>query len=170
MGASTTTSSLEHETLTVHGVHSSTDGSELSVISGSSQGSAAEHERVHEHEPMRLYTARNLGFLAQYFVVGLIYGGLPATMYGVLSVYLNTPGYIYDAAGAMATLPWSFKALYGAVHDCMPILGYRRKPYARTSRPFALLLPVWALPVGTSRGGGGGMLLTRVACTAAVCC
>ena len=76
-----------------------------------------------------IYTRRNIGFISQYFVVGLVYGGLPATMYGVLSVYLNTPGYIYESARAMATLPWSFKAFYGALHDCVPIRGYRRKPY-----------------------------------------
>ena len=76
-----------------------------------------------------IFTRRNIGFISQYFVVGLVYGGLPATTYGVLSVYLNTPGYIYESAKAMATLPWSFKAFYGALHDCVPIRGYRRKPY-----------------------------------------
>lgn len=76
-----------------------------------------------------LFTRANSGFLMQYFVVGLVYGGLPATMYGVFSGYLNVPGYRYTASVAMATLPWSFKAFFGALNDCVPIGGYRRKPY-----------------------------------------
>ena len=75
-----------------------------------------------------LYTAKNAGFLAQYFVIGLVYGGLPATLYGVLSVYLNTPGYVYDAAGAMATLPWSFKAFYGGTRQGKRSCGASEKP------------------------------------------
>ena len=71
----------------------------------------------------------NSGFLMQYFVVGLVYGGLPATMYGVLNGYLNVPAYVYTAAYSMATLPWSFKAFFGALNDCVPIRGFRRKPY-----------------------------------------
>ena len=94
----------------------------------SPQSSSSHSARAHP-PPVNLWTARNAGFVAQYFVVGLVYGGLPATLYGVLSVYLNVPGYVYDAGVAMATLPWSFKALYGALHDCVPIRGYRRKPY-----------------------------------------
>lgn len=31
---------------------------------------------------MDIYAFRNIGFLMQYFAVGLIYGGLPATIYG----------------------------------------------------------------------------------------
>ena len=76
-----------------------------------------------------IYSLQNCGYLAQYFVVGLIYGGLPATMYGVLSGYLNTPAYVYSASSATATLPWSFKFAFGALNDCFPIRGYRRKPY-----------------------------------------
>ena len=95
-----------------------------SFADSSDAGSIAE-----DSKPVNIYESANVGFLAQYFVVGLIYGGLPATTYGVLAVYLNTPGYIYGAAEGMATLPWSFKAFYGALHDVVPIGGYRRKPY-----------------------------------------
>ena len=82
-----------------------------------------------EEKPVNIYDFSNMGFLAQYFVVGLIYGGLPATTYGVLAVYLNTPGYVYSAAEGMATLPWSFKVFYGMLHDVAPIGGFRRKSY-----------------------------------------
>lgn len=48
---------------------------------------------------------------------------------GVFNGYLNVPGYVYTAALSMATLPWSFKAFFGALNDCFPICGFRRKPY-----------------------------------------
>lgn len=36
-----------------------------------------------------------LGYLSQYFAVGLIYGGLPSTVYGVFNGYLNVPAHTY---------------------------------------------------------------------------
>ena len=68
-------------------------------------------------------------YLAQYFAVGLVYGGLPATTYGFFLGYLNVPSYVYSACGTVITLPWSFKFFLGALNDCVPIAGYRRKPY-----------------------------------------
>ena len=53
----------------------------------------------------------------------------PTPADGVLNGYLNVPAYVYTAAQSMATLPWSFKAFFGALNDCVPIHGYRRKPY-----------------------------------------
>lgn len=70
-----------------------------------------------------------LGFFAQYFTVGVIYGGLPATTYGFLLGYLNTPSYVYSTCTTLLALPWSFKFILGAINDCVPIMGYRRKPY-----------------------------------------
>lgn len=101
------------------------DGIEVASTNGSDGASSA----AEDSKPVNVYERENIGFLAQYFVVGLIYGGLPATTYGVLAVYLNTPGYVYSAAEGMATLPWAFKAFYGALHDMAPCRGYRRKPY-----------------------------------------
>jgi MFS family permease len=72
---------------------------------------------------------RNIGFLMQYFAVGIVYGGLPSTVYGLFMGYLNVPGYIYATAGVITTLPWSFKFVWGLINDCVPIRGYRRKPY-----------------------------------------
>ena len=70
-----------------------------------------------------------LAYLMQYFSVGLIYGGLPATTYGFLLGYLNVPSYVYSSCGTILTLPWSFKFFMGALNDCVPICGLRRKPY-----------------------------------------
>lgn len=70
-----------------------------------------------------------IGFLAQYFVVGIIYAGVPATTYGVFLGYLNVPAFVYATVSIISTLPWSFKFLFGMINDTMPMYGLRRKPY-----------------------------------------
>ena len=73
---------------------------------------------------------RNAGYLAQYAVVGFIYHGLPATIYGVFLGYLGVPSYVYATAVQVVTLPWAFKFVFGMMNDCVPLWGgYRRKPY-----------------------------------------
>lgn len=72
---------------------------------------------------------RHVGLYFQYFAVGCVYGGLPSTLYGFYLTYLNVPGYVYASALTSIALPWSLKFVFGAVNDCVPILGYRRKPY-----------------------------------------
>jgi hypothetical protein len=69
------------------------------------------------------------GYLSQYFAVGLIYGGLPSTVYGVFNGYLNVPAHVFATIATVMTLPWSMKFAFGLVNDCFPILGYHRKPY-----------------------------------------
>lgn len=70
-----------------------------------------------------------VGFLAQYFAVGLIYSGVPATAYGVFLGYLNVPAYVYATVSVISSLPWSFKFFFGLINDTVPIFGLRRKPY-----------------------------------------
>ena len=41
--------------------------------------------------------------------VGVVYGGLPQTMYGFFLGYLNVDAYAYAAATTVVALPWSFK-------------------------------------------------------------
>ena len=43
------------------------------------------------------------GYVAQYFAVGVIYGGLPATTYGFLQGYLNVPAYVYATCTTLLT-------------------------------------------------------------------
>lgn len=69
------------------------------------------------------------GFYTQYFTVGIIYGGLPSTIYGFFLGYLNVPAYVYASASVITTLPWSFKFIFGILNDCLPIYGYKRKSY-----------------------------------------
>lgn len=76
-----------------------------------------------------IYSWSQCGYLAQYFVVGLIYGGLPATIYGLFLGYLKTPAYVYSTAAILCVFPWSFKFLFGLINDTRPIMGYHRKPY-----------------------------------------
>lgn len=69
------------------------------------------------------------GYLAQYFSIGIIMGGLPATFYGVFLGYLNVPAYVYATASVVSMLPWSFKFLFGMLNDTVPVQGLQRKPY-----------------------------------------
>ena len=57
-------------------------------------------------EPVNIWEWHRTGFIAQYFVVGMIYGGLPATVYGVFLGYLNVPSYVYMTASVICNLPW----------------------------------------------------------------
>lgn len=79
--------------------------------------------------PVDIYSWAQCGYLAQYFSVGLIYGGLPATVYGFFLGYLHTPSYVYSTALTLCVFPWSFKFLFGLINDTRPIGGYHRKPY-----------------------------------------
>ena len=72
---------------------------------------------------------KNCGYLLQYYSVGIIYGGLPATLYGFFIGYMNVPSYVYSTASVIMTMPWSFKFFLGLLNDCVPIMGLRRKPY-----------------------------------------
>ena len=76
-----------------------------------------------------LYDPRNCGYLLQYYAVGIIYGGINATLYGVFGAYFNVEGYVYTTIAGLVTFPWNFKVAFGALNDCRPILGYRRKSW-----------------------------------------
>ena len=76
-----------------------------------------------------IYALHRCGYLLQYFAVGLISGGLPATVYGMFVGYLNVPAYVHAAAATVMNLPWALKMFIGVLNDCVPIAGYHRKPY-----------------------------------------
>jgi hypothetical protein len=82
-----------------------------------------------EGGPIDLWELKNIGFIMQYFAIGFIYYALPATTYGVMLGYLVVPGYVYMSVIVVTGLPWSFKFGFGMLNDCVPIFGYRRKPY-----------------------------------------
>lgn len=79
--------------------------------------------------PVDIFTVRTCGYLLQYFAVGLIYGGLPGTTYGLFICYLNVPSYVANASTTLATFPWSLKIIFAVLSDVMPIGGYRRRPW-----------------------------------------
>ena len=97
-----------------------------------------------------IFSVRNCGFLLQYFSVGLIYGGLPATIYGFFLGYLAVPAHVYSTVRVIVVLPWSFKFAFGLLNDTRPLLGYRRKPYMvigwACCSSLLLLLAVMPLP------------------------
>lgn len=78
---------------------------------------------------VNIWSLRQSGYLLQYFSVGLIYGGLPATAYGFFLGYLAVPAHVYATVRVILVMPWSFKFAFGLLNDTVPICGYRRKPY-----------------------------------------
>ena len=80
------------------------------------------------HEPpVDIWTLHNVGFMAQYFTVGLVFGALPATLYGFLLGYLGVEAQVYATASVLVLAPWGFKFVFGALSDCVPLFGYKRK-------------------------------------------
>uniref|UniRef100_A0AAV1VBS6 Uncharacterized protein n=1 Tax=Peronospora matthiolae TaxID=2874970 RepID=A0AAV1VBS6_9STRA len=77
----------------------------------------------------RLLSVETIGILAQYAAVGLVYGVLPSTITPFLTYYLNMEGTATTSARALLSIPWSFKVVIGVVSDCVPLFGYRRRPY-----------------------------------------
>ena len=117
---------------------------------------------------MNIYDVRRIGYLLQYFAVGMVYGGLPATQYGFFVAYLNVPAYISSASATLAQLPWSFKILFALLTDAAPIGGYRRRPYMMIGWLIAavFLIAIAATPLPAPYycldGPDGALNLSRV--------
>ncbi|POM72719.1 Folate-Biopterin Transporter (FBT) Family, partial [Phytophthora palmivora] len=77
----------------------------------------------------RLLSMESVGLIAQYAAVGLVYGVLPSTITPFLTYYLNMEGTATTSARALISIPWSFKVFIGVLSDCVPLFGYRRRPY-----------------------------------------
>jgi len=117
---------------------------------------------------VQVFAWRRIGYLAQYFSVGLIYGGLPATQYGLFIAYLNAPAYISSAASALSTFPWSMKIIFAIISDCFPIYGYRRIPYMAggwaVTAVFLIALAALNMPKPYHCFGTGGSYNTSAVC------
>jgi len=113
-----------------------------------------------------IYHPSRLGYLAQYFAVGFMASGMPATIYGFFIGYLNVPAYVYATAGVITSIPWSFKFFFGMVNDCLPIGGRRRKPYMCIGWTFCfvmlLILSMQTLPDPYWCRGDDGEYITTV--------
>jgi len=92
----------------------------------------------------------SIGLLVQYAAVGLNYGVLPATIYPFLQNYLNATGAQVTTAATLVVLPWSFKCFYGILSDCVPLWGYRRRPWMIVGWIICLiaLLAMACMPAG----------------------
>ncbi|EGZ14382.1 hypothetical protein PHYSODRAFT_507393 [Phytophthora sojae] len=78
---------------------------------------------------INVWSREYIGIIVQYAAVGMIYGTLPGTVYPFLFNYLNMESTQVVSATVLLNLPWSFKLFYGMITDCVPIFGYRRRPF-----------------------------------------
>ncbi|RLN63788.1 hypothetical protein BBJ29_005966, partial [Phytophthora kernoviae] len=78
---------------------------------------------------INLWSRQNIGLVVQYAAVGMIFGTLPGTVYPFLFNYLNMEGTQVVSATVLLNMPWSFKIFYGVITDCVPVFGYRRRPF-----------------------------------------
>lgn len=92
-------------------------------------GELLENGAIRAGEPIRIFSRASIGLLAQYAGVGLVGGILPGVIYPVLQGYLNAEGTIVVSATVLVQLPWSYKMFFGILSDCLPLFGYRRRPY-----------------------------------------
>ncbi|KAF1330475.1 Folate-biopterin transporter, partial [Globisporangium splendens] len=133
----------------------------MSYLSNTSQAKDGEYEAVKTPDILEggalreggapsLLSKEYVGVIAQYAAVGLIDSVLPSTIYPLMQSYLNASGTQIVTASTLIALPWSFKVFYGILSDCVPIHGYRRRPYMVLGWLicFAMLLIMASSPVG----------------------
>lgn len=80
-------------------------------------------------EPCNLSRRSNFALVTAYFSVGFVGSFIhtPLNVYLVKSLYVE--GHIQNTISICLSLPWSFKLIFGAVSDAVPIYGRHRKPY-----------------------------------------
>ncbi|KAF1336340.1 Transmembrane protein, partial [Globisporangium splendens] len=79
--------------------------------------------------PVNLFARENIGLLVNYYAVGIFNGILPGLVYPFFKIYLGLEGYQANATDTLLMFAWYFKFVFGIISDCMPVYGYRRKPY-----------------------------------------
>ena len=70
-----------------------------------------------------------MGYLCQYFAVGMLSTAIRSMAYGLYICYLNVPSYVSSSQQAIIDMAWSFKILFALISDSFPVFGCRRKPY-----------------------------------------
>ncbi|CEG49990.1 Major facilitator superfamily domain, general substrate transporter [Plasmopara halstedii] len=101
----------------------------VKMIRDDSKTSLTSNGALRQGSAPRLLSAESVGLIAQYAAVGLVYGVLPSTITPFLTYYLNMEGTATTSARALLSIPWSFKVFIGILSDCLPLFGYRRRPY-----------------------------------------
>ncbi|RLO02267.1 hypothetical protein DYB28_014492, partial [Aphanomyces astaci] len=84
---------------------------------------------LREGGPLVYTSPEVLTLLFQYAVVGICYGGIPGIRVPVLTYYFGLESATLSSASGLMSLGWSFKVFFGMLSDCLPIMGYSRKPY-----------------------------------------
>ncbi|RLN45601.1 hypothetical protein BBJ28_00016384 [Nothophytophthora sp. Chile5] len=102
----------------------------------------------------QLLSREFVGLLVQYGGVGLLYGALPAMLYPLIQIYLKASGAQYLTASTLVALPWSFKIFFGMLSDCLPIFGFRRRPYMALGWTFCTIMLVYMACMPQENGNG----------------
>ncbi|RLN95323.1 hypothetical protein BBJ28_00008164 [Nothophytophthora sp. Chile5] len=105
---------------------------------------------LREGGEVNIWSREYIGLVVQYAAVGMIFGTLPGTVYPFLFNYLNMEGTQVVSAVVLLNMPWSFKVFYGLITDCVPIMGYRRRPFMIIGWAlcFAMLLVMACMDAG----------------------
>ncbi|KAG3172224.1 hypothetical protein JG687_00009467 [Phytophthora cactorum] len=100
--------------------------------------------------PPNIYSWSNIGLMAQYAAVGVVYGTMYSVIYPFLTNYLRMSGNETTSASVLITLPYTLKVFIGIVTDCYPIFGFRRRPYMLLGWVvcFVSLVVMTAMPIG----------------------
>ncbi|KAH9122142.1 hypothetical protein LEN26_010362 [Aphanomyces euteiches] len=76
-----------------------------------------------------LLSLEAFGLLSQYAAVGILLGVFNALQYPLFQNYLHMEGYQTASYSVLITLGWTSKIFFGILSDCLPIFGYKRRPY-----------------------------------------
>ncbi|RLN94947.1 hypothetical protein BBJ28_00026086 [Nothophytophthora sp. Chile5] len=96
------------------------------------------------------YSWENLGMLTHIAAVGVVYGTVSGVIYAVLNNYLHMSITMVATATALVTFPRALRLFTGMLTDCVPIFGYRRRPYMILGwmLSFVSCLLMAAIPLG----------------------
>ncbi|KAG7400656.1 hypothetical protein PHYBOEH_004925 [Phytophthora boehmeriae] len=96
------------------------------------------------------YSWENLGMVMHMMAVGVVYGTVSGVIYSVLNNYLHMSATLVATATALVTFPRALRLFTGLLTDCVPIFGYRRRPYMMLgwTLSFVSCLLMAALPLG----------------------
>jgi len=119
---------------------------------------------------VKVWSMEYFGLFYQYFAVGIFIGAMNPLMYPVFSYILGMPSYTVKGAFQVLTMWWSFKVFIGALSDCVPIYGYRRKPYIIAAWSCVVVLTGGLIAMGQPKPGDSpiGYLLLLSAINLAV--
>ncbi|KAH9107467.1 hypothetical protein AeMF1_017195, partial [Aphanomyces euteiches] len=78
---------------------------------------------------LNLLRLEAFGLLSQYAGVGILMGVFNALQYPLFQNYLHMEGYQSASYRVLISLGWSSKIFFGILSNCLPVFGYKRRPY-----------------------------------------